>query len=70
LKLRDIIEEHQKSGQQPVLSLSPIYTGGAAEYERLLQRNYVADPDLTGDSMPAAFQEQIAQDHEEDFSLE
>jgi hypothetical protein len=70
LKLRDIIGEHQNSGQQPVLDLSRIHTGGATEYERLLQRNYVADPDLAGDPMPAAFQEKITQAYEEDLSID
>jgi hypothetical protein len=70
LKLRNIIQEHQKSGQQPILSLTPIHTGGGAEYERLLQRNYLADPDLAGDPIPATLRTQISQVDEEDFNIE
>jgi hypothetical protein len=55
LKLRDLIEKHQNSGLQPILGVSQIHTGGAAEHERLLQRNYLDDPDLCGDAMPPDF---------------
>lgn len=55
IRLRDIIERYKKTGNQPILQLTPIYTGGGAEYERLLRRNYLADPDVSGDPLPSAF---------------
>lgn len=48
----------------------PIYTGGGAEYERLLRRNYIADPDLSGDPLPSAFTTQILEAYQEDDDLE
>jgi hypothetical protein len=69
IQLRDLIESHQETGSLPILQLTPIATGGALEYERLLQRNYLADPSLSGDPLPIAFNAQIAEIQDEDLAL-
>lgn len=69
IQLRDLIESHQKTGSLPILQLTPISAGGAEEYERLLQRNYLADPSLSGDPLPTAFNAQIAEIQQEDLTL-
>lgn len=56
-------------GYLPILQLTPISTGGAMEYERLLQRIYLADPSLSGDPLPSAFNAQIAEIQQEDLLL-
>ncbi len=68
--LVDMIEKHQKSGYQPLLQLTPIPLGGAAEYERLLRRNYIADLDLSGDPVPPAFAAEIEEAQGDDLDLD
>lgn len=70
IQLRDLIEQHQKSGYLPILQLTPVSTGGAMEYERLLQRKYLADSGLSGDTLPSAFNAQIAEIQQEDLLLD
>uniref|UniRef100_A0A8H7N332 Integrase core domain-containing protein n=1 Tax=Bionectria ochroleuca TaxID=29856 RepID=A0A8H7N332_BIOOC len=59
IKLRDRIKAYEAAGLQPELALTPIYKGGAKEYERLLQRNYTADAGLSGDAIPRDMQMEI-----------
>jgi hypothetical protein len=65
----EILLKVVKNGYLPIIQLTPISTGGTVEYERRLQRNYLADPSLSGDPLPSAFKAQIAEIQQEDLIL-
>ena len=70
IQLRNMVELHQKMGNSPVLELTKISTGGAKEYERLLQRNFIPDSSLSGDPLPTAFFTQLNEASQDNEGLE
>ena len=63
----EILLKVVKNGYLPITQPTPISTGGTVEYKRRLQRNYLADPSLSGDPLPSAFKAQIAEIQPEDL---